>query len=65
MVKSSGEFTYLEKGFKKTNYSTTRSYGWCRNFGDMVDFISNEFKVYGLDLKLFETLFEMLCKKQS
>ena len=55
MVKSSGEFTYLEKGQGKPIILLHGLMGGVENFGDMVDFISNEFKVYGLDLKLFET----------
>ena len=31
--------------------------GSADNFGDMVDYISEEYHVYGLDLKLFEEIF--------
>ena len=39
---------------EKTYNSITRTYGRSDNFGEMVDFISEEYHVYGLDLKLFE-----------
>ena len=55
MIKEEGKFKYLEEG-KGTNVIMLHGLmGGVDNFGDMVDFISNEFKVYGLDLKLFET----------
>ena len=64
MVKSSGEFTYLEKGKGKPIILLHGLMGGVENFGDMVDFISNEFKVYGLDLKLFETPY-LKCSVKS
>jgi len=57
MVNSSGGFTYLEKGKGKPIILLHGLMGGVENFGDMVDFISNDYKVYGLDLKLFETPF--------
>jgi 2-hydroxy-6-oxonona-2,4-dienedioate hydrolase len=55
MVKTSGDFTYLEEGSGKPIILLHGLMGGVENFGEMVDFISNDFKVYGLDLKLFET----------
>ena len=55
MVKSSGGFTYLDKGQGKPIILLHGLMGGVENFGDMVDFISHEYRVYGLDLKLFET----------
>ena len=55
MVNSSGGFTYLEKGKGKPIILLHGLMGGVENFGDMVDFISNDYKVYGLDLKLFKT----------
>ena len=43
MVKSSGEFTYLEKGQGKPIILLHGLMCGVENFGDMVDFISNEF----------------------
>ena len=57
MVNSSGGFTYLEKGKGKPIILLHGLMGGVENFGEMVDFISNDYKVYGLDLKLFETPF--------
>ena len=54
MVKSSGDFTYLEEGGGKPIILLHGLMGGVENFGEMVDFISEEYKVYGLDLKLFE-----------
>ena len=55
MVNSSGGFTYLEKGKGQPIILLHGLMGGVENFGEMVDFISNDYKVYGLDLKLFET----------
>jgi len=67
MVNSSGGFTYLEKGKGQPIILLHGLMGGVENFGEMVDFISNDYKVYGLDLKLFETPY-LKCsfsKKQS
>tara|TARA_B110000238_G_scaffold201092_1_gene254645 strand:- start:13892 stop:14641 length:750 start_codon:yes stop_codon:yes gene_type:complete len=55
MVKSSGGFTFLEEGSGDPIILLHGLMGGVENFGEMVDFISNDYKVYGLDLKLFET----------
>jgi len=55
MIKSSGEFSFLEVGEGKPIILLHGLMGGIENFGEMVDFISHEYKVYGLDLKLFET----------
>ena len=64
MVNHSGGFTYLEKGKGKPIILLHGLMGGVENFGDMVDFISNDYKVYGLDLKLFETPF-LKCSVKS
>ena len=43
-----------QRRWRKTHYLTTWTDGRADNFGDMVDYISEEYHVYGLDLKLFE-----------
>ena len=55
MVNSSGGFTFFEKGQGKPIILLHGLMGGVENFGEMVDFISHEYKIYGLDLKLFET----------
>ncbi len=55
MIKSEGKFKYLEIGEGKPIILLHGLMGSIENFGDMVNFISKEYKVYGLDLKLFET----------
>ena len=55
MVKEEGKFKWLEKGEGgKPIILLHGLMGGVENFGEMVDFISKEYKVYGLDLKLFE-----------
>ena len=54
MINSSGGFTYLEKGNGKPIILLHGLMGGVENFGEMVDFISTEYKVYGIDFKLFE-----------
>ena len=55
MIKKEGKFNYLEVGEGRPVILLHGLMGSIENFGDMVDFISKEYKVYGLDLKLFET----------
>ena len=55
MVKEEGKFKWLEEGEgSKPIILLHGLMGGVENFGEMVDFISKEYKVYGLDLKLFE-----------
>ncbi len=55
MVKEEGKFKWLEEGEGGQPIILLHGLmGGVENFGDMVDFISAEYKVYGLDLKLFE-----------
>ena len=55
MVKEEGKFRWLEEGGKGQPIILLHGLmGGVENFGEMVDFISAEHKVYGLDLKLFE-----------
>jgi pimeloyl-ACP methyl ester carboxylesterase len=55
MVKEEGKFKWLEEGDRgKPIILLHGLMGGVENFGEMVDFISEEYKVYGLDLKLFE-----------
>ena len=55
MVKEDGKFKWLEEGTKGQPIILLHGLmGGVENFGEMVDFISEEYKVYGLDLKLFE-----------
>ena len=55
MVKEEGKFKWLEEGTKGQPIILLHGLmGGVENFGEMVDFISEEYKVYGLDLKLFE-----------
>ena len=55
MVKEEGKFKWLEEGGRgKPIILLHGLMGGVENFGEMVDFISEEYKVYGLDLKLFE-----------
>ena len=55
MVKEEGKFKWLEEGDGgKPIILLHGLMGGVENFGEMVDFISEEYKVYGLDLKLFE-----------
>jgi pimeloyl-ACP methyl ester carboxylesterase len=55
MVKEEGKFKWLEEGEGGQPIILLHGLmGGVENFGEMVDFISAEYKVYGLDLKLFE-----------
>ena len=55
MVKEEGKFKWLEEGEGGQPIILLHGLmGGAENFGEMVDFISAEYKVYGLDLKLFE-----------
>ena len=55
MVKEEGKFKWLEEGKGEQPIILLHGLmGGVENFGEMVDFISAEYKVYGLDLKLFE-----------
>ncbi|MEE2954347.1 MAG: alpha/beta hydrolase [Bacteroidota bacterium] len=55
MIKTEGKFNYLEVGEGSPIILLHGLMGSIENFGDMVDYISKDYKVYGLDLKLFET----------
>ena len=55
MLKESGKFKWIDKGDGgKPIILLHGLMGGADNFGDMVDYISEEYHVYGLDLKLFE-----------
>ena len=55
MIKEEGKFKWLEEGKGEQPIILLHGLmGGVENFGEMVDFISAEYKVYGLDLKLFE-----------
>ncbi len=55
MIKKEGKFKWLEEGTKGRAIILLHGLmGGVENFGEMVDFISAKYKVYGLDLKLFE-----------
>lgn len=55
MIKEEGKFKWLEEGTKGQPIILLHGLmGGVENFGEMVDFISEKYKVYGLDLKLFE-----------
>ncbi len=55
MLKNEAEFSYLEAGEGKPVILLHGLMGSIENFGEMIDYISKEYKVYGLDLKLFKT----------
>jgi len=55
MLKHEAEFSYLEAGEGKPIILLHGLMGSIENFGEMIDYISKEYKVYGLDLKLFKT----------
>ncbi len=68
MVKEKGKFKWLEEGEgEQTIILLHGLMGGVENFGEMVDFISEKYKVYGLDLKLFEgrTLLKVSVKSLS
>ena len=55
MVNQKGKFRWLEEGDGQQPIILLHGLmGGVENFGEMVDFISAKYKVYGLDLKLFE-----------
>ena len=55
MIKTEGKFKWLEEGNGGQPVILLHGLmGGVENFGEMVNFISAECKVYGLDLKLFE-----------
>ena len=55
MIKKEGKFKWLEEGGEGQPIILLHGLmGGVENFGEMVDFISAEYKVYGLDLRLFE-----------
>jgi pimeloyl-ACP methyl ester carboxylesterase len=55
MIKEEGKFKWIEEGEGGHPIILLHGLmGGCDNFGEMVDFISEEYHVYGLDLKLFE-----------
>jgi len=54
MIKREGKFKWLEKGEGKPIILLHGLMGGVENFGDMVTYISKKYKIYGLDLKLFE-----------
>ena len=55
MIKEEGKFKWLEEGTGGRPVVLLHGLmGGVENFGEMVNFISTECKVYGLDLKLFE-----------
>ena len=55
MIKEGGKFKWIEEGEGEQSIILLHGLmGGIDNFGEMVDFISAEYKVYGLDLKLFE-----------
>ena len=55
MVNQKGKFRWLEEGDGEQPIILLHGLmGGVENFGEMVDYISAKYKVYGLDLKLFE-----------
>ena len=55
MVNQKGKFRWLEEGDGEQPIILLHGLmGGVENFGEMVDYISKKYKVYGLDLKLFE-----------
>ena len=55
MVNQKGKFRWLEEGNGAQPVILLHGLmGGVENFGEMVDYISTKYKVYGLDLKLFE-----------
>ena len=54
MIKKEGNFKWLEKGEGHPIILLHGLMGGVENFGEMVNHISKEHKVYGLDLRLFE-----------
>tara|TARA_B110000914_G_scaffold217869_1_gene224486 strand:+ start:826 stop:1581 length:756 start_codon:yes stop_codon:yes gene_type:complete len=55
MIKEEGKFKWIEEGEGGQPIILLHGLmGGAENFGEMVDFISKKYHVYGLDLKLFE-----------
>ena len=54
MIKEDGGYKWIEEGEGDPIILLHGLMGGVENFGDMVTHISKEYKVYGLDLKLFE-----------
>ncbi len=54
MIKEDGRYKWIEEGEGDPIILLHGLMGGVENFGDMVTHISKEYKVYGLDLKLFE-----------
>ncbi len=55
MIKEEGKFKWIEEGDAGQPIILLHGLmGGADNFGEMVDFISKKYHVYGLDLKLFE-----------
>ena len=54
MIKTEGKFTWIEEGKGSPVILLHGLMGGVENFGDMVTHISKNYKVYGLDLRLFE-----------
>ena len=54
MLKTNGKFTYIEEGKGHPIVLLHGLMGGADNFGEMVDFISEKYNIFGLDLKLFE-----------
>ena len=66
MIKEGGKFKWIEKGEGHPIILLHGLMGDVQNFGDMVTHISKEYKIYGLDLKLFEgSLLKVSVKKLS
>ena len=68
MIKKEGKFKWLEEGDNGRPIILLHGLmGGIDNFGEMVDLISEEYKVYGLDLRLFEgrTLLKVSVKALS
>jgi pimeloyl-ACP methyl ester carboxylesterase len=66
MIKKEGDYTWLETGNGPPIILLHGLMGGVENFGDMVNYISKEYKIYGLDLKLFEgSLLKVSVKKLS
>ena len=53
--KTKGDFNYLEVGTGMPMILLHGLMGSIENFGEMINHISKKHKVYGLDLKLYQT----------
>ena len=66
MIKKEGKYKWLETGDGPPIILLHGLMGGIENFGDMVDYISEEHKIYALDLKLFEgSLLKVSVKRLS